>query len=86
MLVLSQGEAREVRLRDYDQSSLNGRHLAAARNFVASNDRNFLTEFEGLSLIDAKGKAHPLETDPNTLHRLAATGSEIFYEIYRIVT
>lgn len=85
MMVLSDGEARELRLRDFDQASLNGRHLAAVRNFLNSNDRDFLTEFEGQSVIDAKGKAHPLETDPNTLHRIAAAGDAVFHEIYRLI-
>ena len=84
MLVLSNGEARELRLRDFEQASLNGRHLAAARNFVSSNDRDLLVEFEGLSVIDAKGKAHLLETDPNILHRIAAAGHEIYHEVYRL--
>ena len=85
MQVLSQGKARELRLRDFDQASLNGRHLAAFRNFITSNDRDLLREFEGLSVIDAKGKAHPLETDPNTLHRIAAAGGEQYHEIYRLI-
>ena len=85
MMVLSNGEAREIRLRDFEQASLNGRHLAAVRNFLNSNDRDFLTEFEGQSVIDAKGKAHPLETDPNTLHRLASAGDAVFHEIYRLI-
>ena len=85
MLVLSNGEARELRLRDFEQASLNGRHLAAVHNFINSNDRDLLAEFEGLSVIDAKGKAHLLETDPNTLHRIAAAGGEVFHEIYRLI-
>ena len=35
--------------------------------------------------LDTKGKAHPLETDPNELHRIAAQGDEVFHEIYRLV-
>ena len=85
MMVLSNGEARQMRLRDFDQASLNGRHLAAVRNFLNSNDRDFLTEFEGQSVIDAKGKAQLLETDPNTLHRLASAGDAVFHEIYRLI-
>lgn len=85
MMVLSNGDAREMRLRDFEQASLNGRHLAAVRNFLNSNDRDYLTEFVGQSVIDAKGKAHPLETDPNALHRLAAAGDAVFHEIYRLL-
>jgi hypothetical protein len=32
-----------------------------------------------------KGRLHPLETDPNAIHRLAAAGGPAFHEIYRIV-
>ena len=85
MMVLSNGEARQMRLRDFNQASLNGRHLAAVRNFLNSNDRDFLTEFEGQSVIDAKGKAQLLETDPNALHRLASAGDAVFHEIYRLI-
>ena len=85
MTVISDGEARERLLPDFDQASLNGRHLAAVGNFITSNDPQFLAEFVGQSVIDAKGKAHPLETDPNTLYRLAAVGSEVFHEIYRLI-
>ncbi len=86
MRVISGGEAREIMLRDFEQSSLNGRHLAAVGAFVRSNDPDLLRPFDGQSVIDAKGKAHPLETNPNTLHRLAASGTEVFHEIYRLIT
>ncbi len=85
MLVYSNGEAREIRLRDFDQASLNSRHLAAVRAYLPSGDASPLIEFEGLSVIDAKGKAHPLETNPNELHRIAAAGDEHFLEIYKLI-
>lgn len=84
MTVISGGDIQELWLRDFDQASLNGRHLAAVGAFLRSNDIDLLHSFVGLSVIDTKGTAHPLETDPNTLHRLAAAGSEVFHEIYRL--
>lgn len=86
MLVMSQGQARKMRLDGEDQASLNGRFLAAFKRFINSNDSEFLDEFAGLSVRDAKGKLHPFETDPDTLYRLAASGSEIFEDIYKIIT
>ena len=86
MLVLSEGQARKMRLDGEDQASLNGRFLAAFKRFINSNDSEFLDEFVGLSVRDAKGKLHPFETDPDTLYRLAASGSEIFEDIYKIIT
>lgn len=84
MTVITEGDAREITLRDFDQASLNGRHLAVVRAFRDTNDIDLLRPFDGLSVIDIKGKAHPLETDPNALYRLANAGSEVFHEVYRL--
>lgn len=85
MIVLTDGESRRMKLRDFDQSSLNGEYLNAVKAFLSSNDIDLLRPFAGRAVIDAKGKAHPLETDPNALYRLAAAGSEAFHEIYRLI-
>ncbi len=85
MTVISGGEANQLTLRGFDQASLNGRHLAAVRQFIGANDIELLLPFEGRAVIDAKGNTHPLETDPNELHRIAAQGEEVFHEIYRLV-
>lgn len=86
MLVLSNGQAMQIRLDGYEQASLNGRYLAGVKSFINTNDSEFLSEFVGLSVRDANGKLHPFETDENTLYRLAASGSEIFEDIYRLIT
>ena len=85
MTVISDGKADVLRLRDYGQASLNGQHLSAVREFIRTNDRELLLPFDDRAVIDTKGKAHPLETDPNELHRIAAQGDEVFHEIYRLV-
>lgn len=85
MPVISRGVEKIRTLRGFDQASLNGRHLAAVDQFRRSNLIELLTPFEGLSVIDARGKSHPLETDPNTLHRLASAGSEVFHDVYRLI-
>lgn len=85
MNVMTGGENRRMKLRDYDQSALNGDHQNAVKAFVSSSDLDLIRPFEGKSVIDTKGKAHLLETDPNTLHRIAASGEPAFPEIYRIV-
>ncbi len=84
MTVITEGEAREFTLRDFAQASLNGQHLAAVKAFLSTNEVSWLAKFAGQSVIDAKGKAHPLETDPNALYRFAHAGSEEFHEIYRL--
>lgn len=85
MLVISRGVAKIRVLRGFDQPSLNGRHLAAVGQFIGSNKIEFLLPFEGQSVVDARGKSHPLETDPNILHRLASAGSEVFHDVYRLI-
>jgi hypothetical protein len=85
MTVISKGEAKNLILSEHDQLSLNGRHLAAVQKFLRSNDTQLLLPFEGQAVADAKGRPHPLETDPNALHRIASAGGEVFHEVYRLV-
>ena len=85
MTVISGGEKRMLSLPDFDQASLAGRHLVAVKQFIASNEPQFLAEFDGQSVIDVKGKSHPLETDLNALYRLAHVGDDVFHEIYRLI-
>lgn len=85
MTVITDGDRRRMRLRDFEQASFNGEHLNAVKAFVSSNDIDVLRRFDGQSVIDAKGDAHPLETDPNILHRIVASDEPAFPEIYRIV-
>lgn len=88
MTVITSGDAVELTLRDFEQASLNGKHLAAVGEYLRTNDVDLLTPFIGQSVIDAAGIAHPLETDPNTLFRIDYTysGSEEYHQIYRIIT
>lgn len=84
MTVITGGDSKELTLRDFEQASLNGRHLAAVGTFLRTNDIDLLQPFIGQSVLDDKGQAHPLETNPNALYRLAHAGSEVFHEIYRL--
>lgn len=83
MTVISKGEIRQRVLSGFEAASANGQHLAAVHQFLSSGQIEFLEPFRGRSVIDAKGRRHPFETDPNTLHRLAAAGSEVFHNVYR---
>lgn len=86
MDVTSNGQKYPVRFNSFDQASLNGRHRAAIGTFLSTSPQNLelLAPFEGLSVIDAKGKAHLLETRPNALFRLTAAGGEVFHNVYRL--
>jgi hypothetical protein len=68
-----------------NSASLIGRYMLAVRQFLRSNDPNFLDEFKGRSVKDTRGKVYPFETDPNVLYRLSSAGNEPFEDIYRIV-
>ena len=85
MTVISGGRVFQAILPNFDAASLNGEYLNAVKAFLLSNEPVVLLRFEGLSVIDTAGKSHPLETDPNTLYRLAAAGSELFHNIYRLI-
>lgn len=87
MQVISDGKIQLLKLAGFDQASLNGQHLTAVKAFLSSNDFDLLTPFVGQTVIDATGKSHPLETNPNILHRLdsASAGDEGFHDIYRLI-
>lgn len=85
MRVLTGGQSKMLTISGFDPASVIGSHLAAVRRFIESNDIAELEPFEGRSIKDAAGKSHPLETDPNSLYRLAAAGSEGFEQVYRLI-
>lgn len=86
MLVIANGEMTMMKLASFQQASFNGRYLNAAQRFFYSNDRDHLTPFAGAVVIDAKGQAHPLETDPNSLLRIWHRDADFFPEIYRLIS
>lgn len=82
--IYSKRKRREIIVANYEQAALAGRYWDAAHRFVASNDIDLLAPFIGQAVTDAQGRAHPLETDPNVIHRLAAAGGPAFHEIYKL--
>lgn len=85
MAIYSNGRMREIYVGGYEAAALAGAYWHAAHKFVATNNIELLTPFVGRGVKDIKGRLHPLETDPNAIHRLAAAGGPAFHEIYRIV-
>jgi len=85
MPVVSGGKVSVMRLRGFDQASLNGDYLNSVKKFLDTNDISVLAPFAGRSVIDARGAAHLLETRPNMLRRLAHAGDDLFHEIYRLI-
>jgi hypothetical protein len=85
MRVLTDGQSKMLTISGFDQASIVGSHLVAVRRFIETNDIAELESFIGRSVRDATGKSHPLETEPNSLYRLAAAGSEGFEQVYRLI-
>ncbi len=85
VMIFSGGKEKIIQVRGYDSAVEVGRYMAAVGQFLADNDPRFLEPFKGRSVIDAAGKAHPLETSPNVLYRLDQAGGASFEQVYRIV-
>jgi hypothetical protein len=84
VLIYSNRRERVLVVGTFEQAELAGRYWDAAHKFVSTNNIELLAPFAGRSVEDSKGRLHPLETDPNAIHRLAAAGGPQFHEVYRI--
>ena len=84
MLLYSQGIAIIASVTPAEADII-GRYMAAVGRFLESNDPAYLAPFAGEVITDTAGRHHPLETDPNALYRLEASGGETFEDVYRIV-
>jgi hypothetical protein len=84
MTALTTRGAVDLKLPDYEAASLVGQHNAAVKTFLDDNDISHLRPFEGSTLKDTFGRTYVLETRPNVIRRLEASG-ETFEQIYRIV-
>jgi hypothetical protein len=85
MLLYSDGTAIQFVSADQKAISAAGTFMHAVRMYLNSNKPAELKPFVGKSVKDIFGKKHRFETDPNTLNRLASTGSESFEDIYRYI-
>jgi hypothetical protein len=74
----------ELKLPGFEEASLVGRHRAAVKSFRDTNLISYLQPFEGLTVKDTSRRTYVLETRPNVIRRLDASG-ETFEQIYRIV-
>ncbi len=85
MTIISGGKVYKAILPNFDAASVNGEYLAAVRAFLLSNEASPLGKFIGRAVVDITGKSYPFETDPNTLYRLTAAGTELFHNVYRLI-
>ena len=80
MAIFSDGSAYHVIVDQPKQRTLLARYLAAVSRMLETGDISQLWPFFNKNVIDADGKSHPLETDPNTLYALNQTHT--FEEVY----
>ncbi len=83
--VYSGGRAHEITVRGHDTSALVARYMTAVKQFLRTNNRDHLVPFIGEWVTDVNGRVYPLETRPNTLYRLHASGIPSFQDVYRLV-
>lgn len=84
--VLTRGKQKTLILDGFAEGSLAGAHYQAAGEFVRTNDPTLMDPYIGLSVRTSGGQRHPLETDLNELHRIAAMDEPPFHEIYQITS
>ncbi len=69
--------------KDRRDRSLNGTYMAAVNRALESGETTPLAGFVGKKILDAYGRAHYFETDPDRLYELAEMQEEQeFFEIY----
>ncbi len=85
VLIYSEGREYTPVVGDFGEASLAGKYIDAVGDFWKTADRSHLEDFVGKSVTDIKGRAYPLETDPNALFRLRKLTRTSFEEVYRIV-
>ncbi|HCR67269.1 MAG TPA: hypothetical protein DIW38_12295, partial [Oceanicaulis sp.] len=82
--VISQGQVKTIFVPGFKPASEAGRAWQAQGRFTQTNDIALLAPLQSDGVTDIHGRFHPFETDPNTLHRIAALEEPVFHEIYAI--
>lgn len=85
MLIYTDGTALSITISKFHYASKLGRYMAAVKRFLRSNNPEHLKPFISQSVKDRRDNTYIFETDPNALYRIAASGSETFEQIYRII-
>jgi hypothetical protein len=85
MLIYTNGQALSIIIGKFHYASKLGRYMAAVKRFLRSNAIEHLRPFIRKSVKDNSNNTYVFETNPNVLYRIAASGSETFEQIYRII-
>lgn len=84
--VQSHGRIQAIFVDGFNPASKAGQAWDLQGRFTQTNDIDLLNTLRGQGVTDTRGRFHPFETDPNALHRIAATDETAFHEIYQIVS
>lgn len=84
--VQSHGRIQAIFVDGFNPASKAGQAWDLQGRFTQTNDIELLNKLRGQGVTDTRGRFHPFETDPNALHRIAATDETAFHEIYQIVS
>jgi hypothetical protein len=85
VLIFTDGREKKITVGDFSEASLVGKYMSAVGWFLRTNDIRHLRPYASKSVTDIDDTQYPLETRPNTLHRLANAGVSSFEQVYRIV-
>jgi len=85
MLLYSKGREETITVPNHKSAKAVGYYMGQVSRFLETNDRSYISLYDGMSVTDIHGVTHPFETDPNALYRLASSGTDSFEQIYRIV-
>jgi hypothetical protein len=84
VLIYSEGREYTPIVVNVEEASLAGKYINAVGDFWTTANPTHLEEFKGKAVTDIKGRAYPLETNPNALFRLRKITRTSFEQVYRI--
>jgi hypothetical protein len=83
MQIYENGEIRAIVIRGSKDSAIIGEYYNAVKNYLISGDSSYLKPFKKKTIIDAYGKKHKLETDPDKIRDIEESKEEAeFFEVY----
>jgi hypothetical protein len=81
--IYENGEIRTIVIKGSKNSAVVGEYYNAVKNYLVSGDSGYLKPFKKKIIIDAYGKKHKLETDPDKIRDIEESKEEAeFFEVY----
>jgi hypothetical protein len=81
--IYENGEIRAIVIKGSKNSAIIGEYYNAVKNYLVSGDPSYLKPFKKKTIIDAYGKKHKLETDPDKIRDIEESKEEAeFFEVY----